>query len=308
MSASFDLDLVIYSHSISSIAPHLLVACATQHSAVRLVDLKSGANTHSLVGHRGAVMTVAWSPTQEYILASGAADGTVLFWDIRMSSGSLEALDMENCIDITGSVGRGAGARDRRDGKAHSGAVNGLTWTDDGKYLATAGLDERIRVWDTRTAANTLVNFGPSVRNNRSSTVLPLIPPESVASPARSLLLFPSEREILVYELMDGRLVARLRAPGSLAQPKVGKSGRPPSNAKTRVNALQWKAHTLEVFSAHTDGQIRAWTPTVGVDDDVEGATAGAGDPAEESVEKKRRREALEDMYQDITQRKITFN
>lgn len=75
LSASFDLDSVVYNIALSPIASHLLVACATQHPSVRLVDLRSGANTHALVGHSGATLSTAWSPVREHILASGATDG-----------------------------------------------------------------------------------------------------------------------------------------------------------------------------------------------------------------------------------------
>ena len=75
--ASFDLDFVVYSHALSFIADYLLVACATQHPTVRLIDLRSGASVHSLVGHQGAVLLVAWSSRDEYILASGGSKGRV---------------------------------------------------------------------------------------------------------------------------------------------------------------------------------------------------------------------------------------
>lgn len=44
---------------------------ASADPRIRLCDLKSGAFTHSLPGHRGTVLAVEWSPRHEFLLASG---------------------------------------------------------------------------------------------------------------------------------------------------------------------------------------------------------------------------------------------
>lgn len=132
-SATFDLDSVIYSHSLSPIADHLLVACATQHSAVRLVDLRSGASTHSLAGHHRGVLSVAWSPHEEHVLASGSLDGTARLWDIRRSANSLGVLDLEDSVGIVGEDGLGKNARGASTAKhilTPSTVLFGLTMED----------------------------------------------------------------------------------------------------------------------------------------------------------------------------------
>lgn len=172
-STSFDLGSIVYSHATSHIASHLLVACASQHPAVRLVDLRSGSATHSLAGHSGAVLSVSWHPKQENILASGGTDGVVRLWDVRKSASSLGVLDMEDNIGIAGYDGLGTGSRRREKGRAHNGATNGLVWSDDGRFLVTTGHDERVRVWNMDTGANTLANFGPGLKNATTTTLLP---------------------------------------------------------------------------------------------------------------------------------------
>jgi DNA excision repair protein ERCC-8 len=133
--ASFALDSAVYSHSMSPIAQHLLVACGTQYPVVRLVDLRSGAAVQALVAHTGAVLTTAWSPRDEHIVASGSSDGTIRLWDIRRSAGQLGVLDMEDSIGIPGYDRMGLGARSAGRGRAHTATVNGLAWTDDGQFL-----------------------------------------------------------------------------------------------------------------------------------------------------------------------------
>ena len=44
---------------------------------VRLCDARSGAFTHELEGHTRAVWAVAWDPSSQWRLATGACDGQV---------------------------------------------------------------------------------------------------------------------------------------------------------------------------------------------------------------------------------------
>ena len=307
VSADFNLNSIIYSSAISPIADHLLVACATQHPAVRLVDLRSGDSTHSLAGHHGALLVVRWSPKLDHILASGGVDGTIRLWDVRKSSGSLGVLDMEDSLGVIGTDGLGRSSRDRQHGKSHSGAVNGITWTDDGMYVVSAGHDERIRVWDAGTGANTLANFGPTVKNGHLSTLNMVTTPTAYTPPGKELLLFPNEKEILMFELLEGKLLKRLRVPGpSMAAVRTRTGER---NVKNRITGLVWRGQADGIYSSHTDGQIRAWLPRT-VDDELldkeeEEETQRRYD--EENEESQRKRKALDDIYRSLTKQKITF-
>ena len=298
----------MYTLALSSIASHLLVACATQHPAVRLVDLRSGASTHSLAGHSGAVLSVSWSPIHEHILASGSIDGTVRFWDIRRSVGEIGVLDMEDSVGILGHDSFGAGARHRERGRAHAGAVNGVVWTDNGHHLVTAGHDERIRVWDTNSGANTLVSFGPIVRNSHLSSLIPLLAPSGLVLSEKDVLFYPNGHEILVYELFEGNLLKRLKRPNSAETITNRMSIAGKRNMKSRVTALAWRPHNVEFYSAHSDGSIGAWMPRTSEDallDEEEDHELNGDRDEEES--RKRKRETLEDIYHDLTKQKVTF-
>ncbi|GAM88803.1 hypothetical protein ANO11243_068370 [Dothideomycetidae sp. 11243] len=304
-SASFDLASVVYSHALSPIASHLLVACATQHPAVRLVDLKSGASTHSLAGHGGAVMSVAWHPKLEHVLASGATDGSVRVWDIRRSASSLGVLDMDDSTGIVDLTAMGVDYRKRQRGKAHSASVNGVLWTDGGDYMVTSGHDQTMRVWDASTGANTLVNFGPSLRNSHSSTLLPLISPSRLSGKGKEVVMYPNPREVMIFELHTGKLLSKLRTPSYAASHTAVAAGSGTRNVLNRTTSLAWRAHNVEVYSAHTDGSIRCWKPLTwedGLDDDDEGEEDGVAER-----EKKRRREELDDIVEGLTKRKVTY-
>ncbi|KAI0179345.1 WD40 repeat-like protein [Hypoxylon sp. FL1284] len=310
LSASFSLGSKVYTHAISPIASHVLVACGTQHPAVRLVDLRSGSNVQSLAGHAGAVLATSWSPRHEYVLATGSADGTVRIWDIRRAGGVIGMLDQEDSLGLyhNGLLDSNGKVRIRASAKAHSAPVNGLTWTDDGAYIVSAGHDRRIRVWDAALGSNTLASFGPGIRNSHLASVTMFTSPAGLTHPGKELLFLPNETEILVLDLHDGHMVTKLRSIGGA-----------PRNNKNRISSIAWRGSggggsssgvamggsnmAGAIFSAHFDGQIRAWTPR------MEGGDSADEDESESEVseDKAKKRKALDDVFKGLMGKKITF-
>ncbi|KAM0333298.1 hypothetical protein ACHAQA_001959 [Verticillium albo-atrum] len=327
VSASFDLETVVHSHATSPLPGHVLVACATQHSAVRLVDLKSGSAVQALAAHGGAVLSVAWSPRHEHILASGHVDGRVRIWDVRRGSGVIGMLDHEDSLGVVHrfdhAVASGMswddGPHFRAAARAHDDAVNGLCWTDDGKYLVSAGLDRRIRVWDAATGANTLASFGSIVQNGSTSTASMFVSPSSLTTGHRELLFWPNEQEILVLDLYEGTLITRLRVPGPAnVATSQGTGG---LNIKNRTMSMVWRGaggHGLQngtimgggssvgsVYTAHLDGQIRAWMPQLPGPEEDDFQEAPQDEIDEEG--KQRKRKAVDDAFRSLMGRQITF-
>ncbi|KAI1637057.1 WD40-repeat-containing domain protein [Biscogniauxia mediterranea] len=320
LSASFSLGTKVYTHAISPIASHLLVACGTQHPAVRLVDLRSGANVQSLAGHGGAVLAAAWSPRHENVLATGSVDGTVKIWDVRRAGGVIGMLDHEDSLGLyhNGLLGADGKVRIRASAKAHVAPVNGLTWTDDGGHLVSAGHDRRIRVWDAATGRNTLASFGPSIRNSQLASVTMFTSPVGLTHPGKELLFWPNETEILVLDLHDGHVITKLRGTGP-AVAGVRSTGGAERTVKNRITSIVWRGAggnggssgvamggsnmAGAIFSAHLDGQIRAWTPQLqGNDDEDE-----SDDLGEISEERAQKRKALDDVFKSLIGKKITF-
>ncbi|KAM0344555.1 hypothetical protein ACHAPU_007329 [Fusarium lateritium] len=322
LSATFDLNATIYSHSTSPVADHLIVACATQNSAVRLVDLKSGSAVQALVAHGGPVLSTAWSPHHEHILVSGHADGKARIWDIRRAGGVVALLDQEDSLGIVHKMkhldAAGMGSSQiphfRASAQAHDDAVNGLHWTDDGKYIISAGLDRRIRVWDAATGANTLASFGSLIQNQHAKTASILASPSNLSS-GSSLLFWPNDQEILILDLHEGNIVKRLRSPG-VTNP-IGPRGS--EMGRNRITSIVWRASggtgrpvgpvmgggnsIGDVYSSHMDGQIRAWAPQVPGPDDID-----EEDEIEEEEEVKlEKRKAVDDAYKSLMGKKITF-
>ncbi|KAH9844521.1 DNA excision repair protein ERCC-8 [Teratosphaeria destructans] len=303
-SATFDMGSTVFSHATSNVATHLLVAVASQHPAVRLVDLRVGSSTHSLAGHSGSVLSVAWHPKNENILASGATDGSCRVWDIRRSASSLGVLDLEDSVGIVGYDGLGTGARRRERGKSHNGAVNGLSWSQKGEYLVSTGLDERMRVWDMTMGANTLANFGPVLQNTQTTLLQPLFVPKHFLPAGNDVIFYRNPGEILSFDMHSGSLLKRLRVPGMQKAP----SGSGIRNISNRTTALAWRAHAIEMYSAHADGLIRCWRPRTWEDASAEQSedVSGEDEPAE-AAEKKRKREELDGIVHNLTKKKVTY-
>ncbi|MCJ1442304.1 MAG: hypothetical protein MMC23_002797 [Stictis urceolatum] len=304
----FTFPSVVHSHAMSPLSHAYLVAVATAQPHVRLVDLKSAANTHSLAGHDGAVLSVAWSPSQEHILASAGADGCVRIWDVRRSAPCLGLLDLDDSEGIAPAIEAGEAPRlgdlTQRNRRAHVGAANGLAWTPSGEFLVSSGHDERIRVWDAATGANTLVHFGPRVRNNALSRVLPVVVPEDITGAGREVLLFPSGDEILVAEMREGETLRRLRVPAKRRTDRGGGGGK---GGRGTVKEAAWRKGHVEAYSAHADGTVRAWWPWTGEDRDEEEDEEREEELVGEEGERNRKRKALDQVYRELTKKKITF-
>ncbi|RKU49453.1 hypothetical protein DL546_007602 [Coniochaeta pulveracea] len=341
LSGSFNLSSKVYTHATSPIASHLLVACGTQHPAVRLVDLRSGAAVQSLVapgqvgGSAGAVLSVAWSPRHEHILASGTLDGAVRIWDVRRASALVGLLDQEDSLGILASgrarnVGPSTASTGfaalqergiRMSARAHAAPVNGLTWTDDGAYIVSAGHDRRIRVWDAATGANTLASFGPTIRNGGSlGTVTGMfVTPVGLTPPGKEILVWPNETDILLLDLHHGSVVTKLRGMGPNVAAVRAQRGGAERTVRNRITSLVWRgaggggsssgvimggSNTPgAIYSGHLDGQIRAWVPEVWGDDEEDEDTG----PQEVMEERGRKRKAIDDAFRSLMGKKITF-
>ncbi|OJJ46872.1 hypothetical protein ASPZODRAFT_115568 [Penicilliopsis zonata CBS 506.65] len=302
---TFSFDFTPYSHSFSSHpASSLLIAVGTSEKTVRLLDLRSGLATHALPGHSSGVLSVSWAPHRPHILASGSTDHQVIMFDVRRAgrNAAIATLDMDDPTGVVPVSGPGRSPF-APHARAHTGAVTGVRWTSSGSHLITAGQDARIRVWDAATGANTLVHFGPRVRNSVSSHLAeraPLVLPGGIMATGHETLLWPNfhehddRGEIFVFEMREGTFVKRLKVPGLLARRNLGQ-GRVSALSAGRINALAWRGNGasgegLELFSAHGDGTIRAWVSRDEIDDEE-------NEENEEEVDRKRKREVLEELY-----------
>jgi WD40 repeat protein len=111
---------------------HQVFAAAIDHAGKRVasgggdgrvvVRELTGGPPVILLGHKGSVNDVSFSPDDKLLLSAGA-DGTIRIWDARRAFRPLRVLH------------------------GHDGAVNAATLTPDGRHVLSAGTDGTIRVW-----------------------------------------------------------------------------------------------------------------------------------------------------------------
>jgi DNA excision repair protein ERCC-8 len=212
---------------------------------------------------------------------------------------------MEDSTGITGTDGMGRGDRSRESGKSHSAAVNGLTWTGDGSYIISAGHDNRVRVWDAATGANTLASFGPTLKNGHLSNLPLVVSPTGSTGPRKEVLFYPNEKELLMFELHEGRLSKRCRVPGPNIAAVRSRTGE--RNVKSRITGLVFRGQAGGIYSAHTDGQIRAWLPRGREDDELDEEEELKRSYENDDEMTRKKRKVLDDVFRDLTKQKITF-
>lgn len=248
---NFQLEGIVYHHQMpKNSRKHCLVATACEDSRVYLCDLKSGSAIHILKGHTKAVVSVSWSPRNEYFLATGSRDNKVLLWDVRKAVGSILSLDQHN--------GKG-GSRSSAINTAHNGHVNGISFSSDGLHLLTYGTDDRLRLWDTFTGKNTLVNFGRV--HNPSRKAIKLCQSSGTSN---EVAFVPSGSNIEVFEVLTGQHVVTF------------------GGHYNNVNCCTYQQHFQALFSGANDTNLLVWLPEMNRTTDVKTAstvaTASAAD------------------------------
>eukprot|EP00536_Pseudo-nitzschia_multiseries_P001238 jgi/Psemu1/180475/e_gw1.15.205.1 len=152
---------------------HSLIAAGSWYeSEIKLVDIRSGAASHQLVGHANGISTLKWSSNNPHVVASGSRDSTVRLWDIRKSGSRacVTVLDREMSRNhsIHGRLPSSDRKRRRREAlgiapnnydhvqyqgaRSHrAGHVSGLSFFSSGHFLCSvSGLDGELLLWDLR--------------------------------------------------------------------------------------------------------------------------------------------------------------
>jgi len=99
---------------------------ASRDQLIKLYDIRAMKELASLKGHHKEVTSLAWHPLHESVLASGAMDGTLLFWNLG-AKGSEEPA--------------------ARVPYAHDMAIWDLQWHPAGHMLASGSNDRQTKFW-----------------------------------------------------------------------------------------------------------------------------------------------------------------
>jgi hypothetical protein len=124
------------------------VVSGSKDTTCRVWDLETGRCVRVLEGHGLAVNCVSMSPDGERIV-SGSDDRTVRVWDC-----DLKNLNKKGSTGPVGVGGDASGLLGESDAalKGHLGEeIKALVFSEDGRFVVSAGADLFVRVWDTET-------------------------------------------------------------------------------------------------------------------------------------------------------------
>eukprot|EP00505_MAST-04D_sp_SCG-Rhode-Island_P000371 Stramenopile-MAST_4_protein_371 len=224
---------------MSSVATrHQLVAVGTNEKFISLCDLRTGGATQCLEGHGGQILSIAWSPINEYIVATGSSDRSVRLWDVRKSSYSSclqifdrletkatrqkrtkESLTPSVCAssDVDGRrshqfkrrrISGPIGLFDKSVTTSHTGEVTGVSFSPDGFFLVSVSA-RKMMCWSTMDATNMRVDYSRFFSPFQSQES-PLMVVQSGASKDARILVPDDLGDIMMYSLHDGTLLGTL--------------------------------------------------------------------------------------------------
>lgn len=97
-------------------------------------------------GHRFSVTSAIASESGEYLFTSGK-EGHIIKWDLSTGKKLSSFFKIRPPSTSSDRKGKGKAAPDQNI-KGHTDEVLDLALSGDGKYLASAGRDRRVCIWD----------------------------------------------------------------------------------------------------------------------------------------------------------------
>jgi WD40 repeat protein len=228
-----------------------IIASASGDGTVKLWNAENGVLLRTLSGHDGEVHTVRFSPDGR-LIASGSADSAVIMWDagngrelrtLAGHDGAVRALVFSpdgrhiasaSSVDSTIRIwDSGTGQQIRSFGIA---GVESLSYSPDGKYLASGSLDNAVRLWEAGTGRETLVLAG------RSSWVRAV----AYSPDGRYLALGSTDRTVRIWEAGTGRETLTL------------------AGHTATVRSVAYSPDGRQVVSGAADSSVRVWDAKTG--------------------------------------------
>ncbi|MEH2421798.1 MAG: serine/threonine-protein kinase [Nostoc sp.] len=238
------------------------LASGSDDQTIKLWNLASGQEIHTLEGHSNWIWTVAFSPDGK-TLASGSADKTIKLWNletgklIRTLQGHSDGVSSVAFSPDGKTLASGGASKDMKiklwnleTGKlirtleGHTNGVVSVVFSPDRKTLASGSWDKTIKLWNLETGK--LIR---SLQGNTGPILSVAFAPDGVTFASGS-----KDKTIKLWNLKTGKLIHTLKGHNDKVN-SVAFLRNPTSNGVTLVSGSSDK--TIKLWNPVTGKQIR---------------------------------------------------
>lgn len=152
-------------YTISACPKHDILACDSV-SDIELFNYKNKKKIQTLRGHNAHITSVCFSPDGDFLVSS-SKDGVIRVWQWRTgqltdtfatSSKPINVLAISPDNEVVAAGGESnvyfynlKAKKHTLTLKGHLDSINTISFSSDGKLIATGSMDDTIRIWHTRT-------------------------------------------------------------------------------------------------------------------------------------------------------------
>ena len=145
------------------------LASCSQDKSIQLWHVQSYKHIRTFTGHEDGVNAIVFSPDGR-TLASGSSDGTILFWDFNIGELIISPIQLEGqvtslCYSPDGRLlacgthkDHAVHVLDAKTGEklhsytGHTGHINAVVFSSDGKTVASVSSDCTVLIWDIQNS------------------------------------------------------------------------------------------------------------------------------------------------------------